>query len=91
MDLKDFIAKTLTSIRYGIKEANSEKENFYINANTQVVNFDVAVEIGKEKGNTKGGGLNIKVVKGSIDSTSKIKESSISRINFTVGVKMNIQ
>lgn len=90
MDLKNFISKTLTSIREGIKEANSD-QNFYINANTQVINFDVAVEIEREKGNSKGGGVNIKVVEGNLSSQTKIRDTNVSRINFTVGVKKTIQ
>ena len=91
MDLKDFIAKTLSSIRDGVKEANTDKNNFVIYAKDQVVNFNVAVEIGQEKSGGKSGALRIKVVEGNIDSSSKTKESSISRIDFTVGVKSHIQ
>lgn len=92
MDLKDFIAKSLVSIDEGVKEANSGDRNCYlIGARPEVINFDVAVEIGKEGSNTKGGGLHIQVVKAEIGGSSKTKESHISRINFTIGVKKTIQ
>lgn len=91
MDLSEFIAKTLISIRQGITEANKETENAYkIHPEAKVVNFDIAVEISREKSNEKKGGATIKVIEGSMGVTSKSKESNISRINFTVGVNTSI-
>lgn len=92
MDLKDFIAKTLTSIEDGVKLANADNRNSYIiSSKGDVVNFDVAVEIGHEGSSSKGGGLRIHVVSAELGGSSKTKESHISRINFTVGVKKTIQ
>lgn len=92
MNLKEFIANTLVSIKEGIEKANSgESGNYYITSNSQVVNFDVAVEVAEEKGKDRSGGLAIKVVEAKIRGSTRMKESNISRINFTVGVKKVIQ
>lgn len=92
MDLGEFISKTLISIKEGIKDANSHANNsFYISTATHVVNFNVAVEVGKENTSEKGGGLKIHVVEGKMGGSSKSSESNISRIDFTVGVKTTIQ
>jgi dihydroxyacetone kinase DhaKLM complex PTS-EIIA-like component DhaM len=87
MDLSDFIATTLISIQKGITEANRQTNKAYkIMPESKVVNFDVAIEIGREDINGKAGALKVKVVEGNIEKTSKTKESNTSRINFTVGV-----
>jgi hypothetical protein len=87
MDLKDFIATTLISIKEGIATANSKTDKaFKVMPEAKVVNFDIAVEIAKEKSSEKGGGLKIHVVEGKIGGSSTSKESNVSRINFTVGV-----
>lgn len=91
MDLSEFITKTLVSIKLGVANANKETNNsFLISSDTKVVNFDIAVEIEREDSKSKGGGLTIKVVEGNLSSSSKSKESNVSRINFTVGVNTNI-
>lgn len=91
MDLSEFIAKTLISIRQGISEANKKTDNAYkIHPESKVVNFDIAVEISREDASEKKGGATIKVVEGSMGSSSKSKEANISRINFTVGVNTSI-
>lgn len=91
MDLSEFIAKTLISIRQGISEANKQTGNAYkIHPEAKVVNFDIAVEIGKEDSSEKKGGVAIKVVEGSMSGSSKSKESNITRINFTVGVNTSL-
>ena len=49
MDLKDFIATTLTSIREGIIDANKQtSNNFRIYVADKVINFDIAVEVSNE-------------------------------------------
>jgi hypothetical protein len=88
MDLSEFIATTLISIRKGITDANKETNKAYeILPQNKFVNFDVALEIGREDSTGKGGALKIKVVEGNLEKSSTTKESNVSRINFTVGVK----
>lgn len=87
MDLSEFITKTLVSIKEGITEASKQTGNaFKVLPEAKVVNFDIAIEIAKEKASKKGGDLSIKVVEGSLESSLKSKQSNISRINFNVGV-----
>jgi len=87
MDLKDFIAKTLISIKEGVAEANKSTGNAYkINSEAKVVNFDIAVEVSKEGKTEAGGGLRIHVVEAKLGKNNTSKESNVSRINFTVGV-----
>ena len=87
MDLKDFIATTLISIKEGVAEANKKTGNAYkINSEAKVVNFDIAVEVSNEGKTGVGGGLKIHVVEARIGKDNTTKESNISRINFTVGV-----
>ncbi len=87
MDLKDFIATTLISIKEGIAEANSKTNKAYkIGPESKVVNFDVAVEVSKEGKTEKGGGIRIHVVEAKLGKDQTSKESNVSRINFTVGV-----
>ena len=88
MDLEAFITKTLKSIKAGIHGANEGESNkmFKINPEAKVVNFDVAVVVGKENTTSGGGGLSIKVLEGKLGKSSKTNESNVTRINFTVGV-----
>ena len=87
MDLKDFIATTLISIKEGVAEANKQTGNsFKIVSEAKVVNFDVAVEVSNEGKSEAGGKVKIYVVEGSLGKDTKTKESNVSRINFTVGV-----
>lgn len=87
MDLKDFIATTLISIKEGIVEANSKTTKAYkIMPEDKVVNFNVAVEVSKEGKSEAGGGIKIHVVEARLGKDQTSKESNISRINFTVGV-----
>lgn len=87
MDLKDFIATTLVSIKEGIEEANTKTSKAYkIMPENKVVNFDIAVEVSREGTSQKGGGIRIHVVEAKLGKDSKEKESNVSRINFIVGV-----
>ncbi len=91
MDLEDFIATTLTSIKRGISKANSNSDGtFAIYQQQKVVSFDLAVEVSNEKSSGKGGGLRIQVVEGKLESSSKDKSASTSRIHFIVDIKRNI-
>lgn len=88
MELKDFICNTLISIKNGLDSANSATHNsFVIRQASEVITFEVAVEVGKENASEAGGGLRIHVVEGKVGKTSTTKESSISKILFTVGLK----
>ncbi len=92
MELKDFISNTLISIQKGITSANSATSNsFIIRQAQEVITFDVAVEVGKENTSEKGGGLRIHVVEGKLSGSSKTKESSITRVLFTVGLKRQME
>lgn len=87
MELTQFIKITLSSIKKGVSEANSESGNVYrINPGSDKIDFDIAVEVAKEKGSEKGGGLAVKVIEGRISGSSSSKESSVSRIKFSVSV-----
>ena len=87
MDLKDFIATTLISIKQGIEEANKQTNKAYkIMPESKVVNFDIAVEVSKEAKTGGGGGIKIHVVEAKLGKDQTNKESNVSRINFTVGV-----
>ena len=91
MDLTQFIKTTLVSIRNGVVEANKETSVYRLTPGSDRVDFDVAIEVAREKGSDKGGGLSVKVVEGKISSSSKSTESSYSRIKFSVGISTNIK
>lgn len=90
MDLEDFIATTLVSIRKGIATANKESKLYKITPEDKVVNFDIAVEVSKEAKTGGGGGVRIHVVEAKVGKDNTRKESNVSRINFTVGVSTAI-
>lgn len=91
MDLAEFVKTTLTSIKNGVVQANKEAGGGYrMTPSNGKVEFDVAVEVAKEKGSQKGGGLAIKVIEGKISGSSSSKESNITRIKFSVEVSTTI-
>ncbi len=90
MDLEQFIATTLISIRKGIATANREEKMYKIIPENKVVNFDIAVEVSKEAKSGGGGGIKIHVVEAKLGKDQTNKQSNVSRINFTVGVSTAI-
>lgn len=90
MDLEQFIATTLISIRKGIATANKEDKMYKIIPENKVVNFDIAVEVSKEAKTGGGGGIKIHVVEAKLGKDQTNKQSNVSRINFTVGVSTAI-
>lgn len=92
MELKEFISTTLVSVKEGVGSANKKAGNvFRVRSGQDKVDFDIAVVIAKEKGSEKGAGLAIKVVEGKISGSSRLKESSHSRIKFSVGISTHIK
>jgi len=97
MELEEFIATTLFSIKKGIRDANikiAEDDGgklgtnvscqYEISAGGKGIKFDVAVTVSNEKGSKGGGKVKIAVVDigGGINSLSR--EEYVSRISFEV-------
>ncbi len=91
MDLKDFIATTLTSIREGIIDANKQTSNkFKIYGTDKVINFDIAVEVSNEGKTGAGEGVKVHVIEANIGKGSTTKESNVNRISFPVGLSGDV-
>ncbi len=94
MELKEFIAQTITQITDGISAGNSylqstEKKGD-INDGYIRVNFDVAVSTSDENKNDKGGKITVvNIFQAGINNENNSKHSYESRIQFNILMSVN--
>jgi hypothetical protein len=93
MELQNFIETTLIEISNGVESAKEKTAlDFRLGATPShekdVVNaridFDVAVEVTEKDKSEKGGGVQIKVVRGEIGTHKESSLATTSRIKFSV-------
>jgi len=99
MDLDEFIAKTLVSIKTGVENANKvegggsymiEPSAWFKDRSDGAVKFDIAVTASKEI--TKAGGAGIKVLSIGIGGQKEVAHADevVSRIKFSVAINTAI-
>lgn len=92
LSLKDFIKNTLVDINDAVKEAEEEGVNLVYNElksgglspKPQDISFDLSVTTEQGDESSKGAGLRISVLNGSIDKKSQVGEQKVNRIQFSV-------
>ncbi len=103
MQLKEFITQTLLDIRSGVEDANKkdlennstikymiEPTSWAKERNTNVIKFDVAVNISEESGTKGTGKINVFYLKAGIDTDSKDLNQTTSRIQFNIAINQTI-
>ena len=98
MELQKFISESIKQICFGIREAQKEVSdeigNFpiapaYVGgklviAKREDIEFDIAITVTEDNKLNASGGINIKVLDGSIKKDKSEKTENIHRINFKV-------
>lgn len=103
MEVKDFINETISQILESVDELNAKyadkgasianlgnysykgvwRKNYVTD-----VDFDIAIEVVTDKESGKGGRLGVaSVFTGSIESSSRKQDQSVSKVHFTLPVK----
>ena len=95
MELKDFIAKTLSEISIGIIEGNdlTQKHN-YSYAGDGGIGIDFDISVSYDENNTSGAGAKITVASlfsGGVNAENKVANSNLSRIKFSVKLEFKTQ
>lgn len=95
MELKDFIAKTLSDISIGIHEGNElirQHNHSFVGDGRIDINFDISVTY-DEKDKTEGGAkiTVINLLSGNLTKGNEVTNSNFSRIKFELVMNFNSQ
>src|SRR5260370_33921195 len=95
MELKDFVSRTITDIIEGVREAQAAAgSDAYVNPGIgrEIVEFDVALTVTEAAEKKGGGGITVAgFLKAEGGGGSSSSNSSISRVKFSVAVKLPTQ
>ena len=93
MDIKEFVAETLSQIVDGVVDAQqrtSEKKAAIVpyNKYDQKVCFDVAVTVVENKETTGKAGITVWSIGGGVSGKSETSRSTVSRIKFEIPIDL---
>ena len=99
MTLQQFIKQTLTEIKGGIADANSDgspNKDFIIRPNSPtakdvgMIDFDVAVVASSQTTGKSGGNIDLRIFEVGGDTSTSRTQQNVSRVKFTIQVNQTL-